>query len=246
MAENTLNLTPYGVGAGYWQVKPENGELVVQIVNNKPVVSSRQIAEKFEKEHFNVMRDIENIIGGVLKIEDTPDQMFFKTTYIHEQNGQKYPMYLMNRDGFSLLVMGFTGEKALDWKLKFIKAFNAMEAKLKLIEQQELGRIIERQRSKEIRRTLTDVIRDCVPESPHKKFMYKNFTDLVYKSIYGKNCKQLKTELGLSKDDNLRDVFSKEELEVIETKEDLVRTLVKSGYSYNEIKLILAKSYITG
>ena len=103
---------------------------------------------------------------------------------------------------------------------------------------------VARALSKEARRTLTDEIRDCIPDSPHKRFAYKNFTDLVYKSIYGKNCKQLKTELGLSKDDNLRDVFSKEELEVIETREDLVRTLVKSGYSYNEIKLILAKSYI--
>ena len=48
-------------------------------------------------------------------------------------------MYLMDRDGFSFLAMGFTGEKADTWKLDFIDAFNAMENKLKLIEQQEIG-----------------------------------------------------------------------------------------------------------
>ena len=63
------------------------------------------------------------------KMVETP--MFFKTTYVHEQNGQTYPMYLMNRDGFSLLVMGFTGAKALEWKLKYIEAFNEMEQQQK-------------------------------------------------------------------------------------------------------------------
>lgn len=242
MTENTLNLTPYGVGAGFWQAKPENEELI-QVVNNKPVVSSRQVAEKFGKNHFDVLRALTAKLQSVNG--DRLSKHFSKSEY-KDASGKANTMYLMDRDGFSFLVMSFTGEKADKWKLDFIDAFDAMEAKLKLIEQQELGRLIERQRSKEIRRTLTDVIRDCVPESPHKKFTYKNFTDLIYKSIYGKNCKQLKAELGLSKDDNLRDVFSKEELEIIETKEDLVRTLVKSGYSYNEIKLILAKSYITG
>lgn len=97
--------------------------------NGQVVVSSREVAENFGKEHRNVMRDVENIISqGVLKNEQTP--MFFKTEYVHEQNGQSYPMYLMNRDGFTLLAMGFTGKEALEWKLKYIDAFNQMEQKL--------------------------------------------------------------------------------------------------------------------
>lgn len=56
--------------------------------------------------------------------------MFYKTEYVHEQNGQSYPMYLMNRDGFTLLAMGFNGKAALEWKLKYIAAFNEMEKKL--------------------------------------------------------------------------------------------------------------------
>lgn len=104
-------------------------DIILSTQNGEPVASSRQIAESFGKEHRNVMRDIENLMtAGVLKNEQTP--MFYKTEYTHEQNGQTYPMYLMNRDGFTLLAMGFTGKAALEWKLKYIAAFNEMEKKL--------------------------------------------------------------------------------------------------------------------
>lgn len=103
-------------------------DIILSMQNGEPVVSSRQIAESFEKRHDHVMRDIEDIMRGLPKNGDTP--MFYKTEYVHEQNGQSYPMYLMNRDGFTLLAMGFTGKAALEWKLKYIAAFNDMEKKL--------------------------------------------------------------------------------------------------------------------
>lgn len=109
-------------------------ENLVEIRDNQVVVSSRQVAEYFGKEHRNILRDIENIIiqGSMLNFEHT--QMFHKTTYINEQNKQQYPMYLMNKDGFSLLVMGFTGKEALKWKIKYIEAFNDMEQYLKQLQ----------------------------------------------------------------------------------------------------------------
>ncbi len=58
-----------------------------------------------------------------------PKKLFYKGEYEHPQNKQVYPMYFMNRDGFTLLAMGFTGEKALEFKLKYIQAFNQMEEK---------------------------------------------------------------------------------------------------------------------
>jgi len=103
-------------------------DIILSMQNGEPVVSSRQIAESFEKRHDHVMRDIEDIVRGLPKNGDTP--MFYKTEYVHEQNGQSYPMYLMNRDGFTLLAMGFNGKAALEWKLKYIAAFNEMEKKL--------------------------------------------------------------------------------------------------------------------
>ena len=100
-------------------------DIILSTRNGEPVVSSRQIAESFGKEHKNVMQSIENISAE----NSAVTQMFFKTTYT-AGTGKAYPMYLMNRDGFSLLVMGFTGKAALEWKLKYMAAFNEMEKKL--------------------------------------------------------------------------------------------------------------------
>ena len=93
--------------------------------NGQVVVSSREVAENFGKEHRNVIQSIENISAE----NSAVTQMFFKTTYT-AGTGKAYPMYLMNRDGFTLLAMGFTGKEALEWKLKYIDAFNQMEQKL--------------------------------------------------------------------------------------------------------------------
>lgn len=93
------------------------------------LTNSILVAKKFEKDHQHILRDIRNLMEGVSKIGDTP--MFEETSYIHPQNGQEYPMFVMNRDGFTLLAMGFTGDKALRFKLEYIKAFNVMEKTIK-------------------------------------------------------------------------------------------------------------------
>lgn len=105
-------------------------ELVFKGESNQVLTNSLLVAEKFGKEHQHVLRDVRNLInGGVSKIGDTP--AFAEATYIHPQNGQEYPMFIMNRDGFTLLAMGFTGEKALQFKLEYINAFNKMEEAIK-------------------------------------------------------------------------------------------------------------------
>ena len=159
-------------------------------------------------------------------------------------NGKTNPMYLMNRDGFSLLAMGFTGKEALEWKLKYIDAFNKMEAKLKLIEQQEIGRLIERIKGKEIRRTLTDAIKENVPDSPYKKFMYKNFTDLVYKSVFGMTTRQIRIARGLKKNANVRDFLSEKELKKVKAAECIVKGYLDMGDTYVEINDALAGKFI--
>ena len=103
-------------------------EKKIEVVNNNGqlVVSSRQVAENFGKRHDHVMRDI------VAYQKDVPNfgEMFYETTS-PDAYGRAQKTYLMNRDGFSLLAMGFTGSKALEWKLKYIQAFNEMEKALK-------------------------------------------------------------------------------------------------------------------
>lgn len=101
--------------------------------NDRIVTSSRNVARDFDKRHDHVIRDIENVILGLPKNGEA-QQMFYETYYTHEQNKQVYRKFLMNRDGFTLLVMGFTGKKAMEFKLKYINAFNEMKRQ---IEQQQ-------------------------------------------------------------------------------------------------------------
>ena len=100
-------------------------DIILSTQNGEPVVSSRQIAENFGKEHKNVLQTIDNMTAENSAVL----QMFHLSEYTTSQN-KKLPMYLMNRDGFTLLAMGFTGKAALEWKLKYIQAFNEMEKKL--------------------------------------------------------------------------------------------------------------------
>lgn len=127
---------------------------LINITNQKGnlIVSSREVAKNFEKEHFNVTRDIENIIETLkntdnsklrsqpIKIEGLKnstheksevkiEDLFLESEFEHK--GNSYKEYLLTRDGFTLLAMGFTGKKALEWKLKYIEAFNKMEKALK-------------------------------------------------------------------------------------------------------------------
>jgi len=100
-------------------------------------VSSLQIAHDFGKRHDHIIRDIENLIAETstensanLTTQNWGVKKFFsESSYINER-GRTYRCYDMTRDGFSLLVMGFTGKKALEWKLKYIEAFNSMEKQL--------------------------------------------------------------------------------------------------------------------
>lgn len=96
---------------------------LINIKNDEAVTTSLKVAEAFGKQHGKVIRSIE-------KFNETKnglvEKMFKKSTY-KDAKGENRPMYYINRDGFSLLVMGFTGKKALEWKLKYIEAFNQME-----------------------------------------------------------------------------------------------------------------------
>ena len=128
-------------------------EIVISNNNGTLTVSSIQVAQDFEKRHDHITRDIENLIeqakshcsklSGENLIEQAESHspilgtensavksMFIETTYTNER-GREYKCYNMTRDGFSLLVMGFTGAKALEWKLKYIQAFNEMERQLR-------------------------------------------------------------------------------------------------------------------
>lgn len=99
-------------------------DIILSTQNGEPVASSREVAKRFGKEHKHVLAAIRQILAA----ENSATKFFHETAF--EYRGQRFPEYLMNRDGFSLLAMGFTGKEAVQWKLKYIQAFNEMEKQL--------------------------------------------------------------------------------------------------------------------
>lgn len=92
--------------------------------------NSRVVADAFEKEHKDVLRSIDGIVSAKPELigrNFAPNVIKVKTGF---GGGREVRAFEMDRDGFTLVAMGFTGEKALDWKLAFIEAFNRMETAL--------------------------------------------------------------------------------------------------------------------
>ena len=109
-------------------IKHIHKDVVVTRKDGELVVTSRQIARDFEKRHADVLRDIEVYKN---RISTTQFCTLFIESEYRASNGKMNKEYLLTRDGFSFLVMGFTGVKADEWKLKYIEAFNKMEQAIK-------------------------------------------------------------------------------------------------------------------
>jgi Rha family phage regulatory protein len=114
-------------------------EIILQNKDGQILVSSRDVAEKFGKQHSSVLKTIygenrkgnhvEGLSDEILASGNPLTKYFIESSYVNR--GKDYKECLMTRDGFSLVVMGFTGKEATEWKLKYINAFNKMEEELK-------------------------------------------------------------------------------------------------------------------
>lgn len=160
--------------------------------NKFVVVESRIIAEIFNKKHFNVIRDIEEMskkvdelkFEGNSKISNTP--YFIKSEYI-TANKRKQPCYLVTPKGFHLLTMSYTGDEALILKLKYIDKFEQMESLLR--ERQTTEWLQCRNKGKLVRRNETDMLQQLIlyaqeqDKDANAKFVYSNYTKLVNKTV---------------------------------------------------------------
>lgn len=97
--------------------------------DGRAVTTSREVARLFGKDHRNVLRDIDALIEAEPALRGPLN--FEQTQHLEPSNGQTYRQYEMTRDGFVLLAMGFTGAKALKFKMGYIAAFNAMEERIR-------------------------------------------------------------------------------------------------------------------
>ena len=209
--------------------------MLVKIVGAKNeeqiVTSSRMVAEKFEKRHSDVLRSIANL-------ECSPEftQRNFALSSYKDESGKENKEYLITKDGFVMLAMGFTGEKAFRFKEAYINAFNSMAQDLKRIYAERQQWVIEREKGKLVRHILTDTIKMKVVDSPHKKFMYPNYTRLIYKILFGKTFKELQLQYQIKEKESLRDHLTGEELKELEEMEMLVSSLIGLGWGYDQVK----------
>lgn len=102
-----------------------NCEVEFEVANNGVLTTSLSVANVFNKRHSDILAQIREFPQ-----DDFTERNFPLSEYT-DATGRKLPMYNLTRDGFSLLVMGFTGERAYKWKIEFIAAFNKMEAMIK-------------------------------------------------------------------------------------------------------------------
>lgn len=156
---------------------------LVQIRNNEAICTSLEVSESFHKRHDRVLRAIDDLIKSLPKNEE---RSYFWISQRKAADGQMHRIYFMNRDGFSLLVMGFTGKKALEWKLKYIKAFNIMEKHLQ--EKSTESWRLERKQGKLSRRAETDVIKQLVEYakeqgSAHADMLYITYSKLANNAV---------------------------------------------------------------
>lgn len=179
---------------------------LVEVRNNQVVVSSRQVAKRFSKEHKNVLVSIREILSA----EKSADKFYELSSY--KYRGRELPEYYMNRDGFALLVMGFTGKIALQWKVKYINAFNEMEAELlkPQLKNTENDNLHINPKNEEFKKLLSEglslvsTLKDLLTEWPYSYRTIKGhegyretviyFTYLLYRKMM--DTKYIKFELG--------------------------------------------------
>lgn len=113
-------------------IKTSDITLSLHTLNGKtvPAVTSLQVAEAFGKRHDHVLRDIADLLSQTPEIFVEPNFGEYEAEYFTGFGMKKTPAYLLSKDGFTLLTMGYTGERAMRFKVAYIQRFNEMEAEL--------------------------------------------------------------------------------------------------------------------
>ena len=182
---------------------------IVQIIREQATCTSRDVAANFGKRHKQVLRDIDSLIKDMPKNEP-----IFYETKLPDEYGRNQRAYIMNRDGFTLLAMGFTGKKALVWKLKYIEAFNAMEKVLH--EKLTLEWRETRAAGKLTRKAETDIIQKLIEYAKEQGSQNSDKLYIVYSRLANKAA-------GVK----CRDVASIKELNHLEEAEEMILKVIR-------------------
>ena len=172
--------------------------------NDTARVDSLFVAEFFEKQHKHVLRDIERITEPKSGLSENFIQSNFKADSYKDSTGRKLPCYFMTRDGFTMLVMGYSGQKAMKFKELYIQKFNEMEQFIKTL--------VSARKEFPL---LTDNIK-LLHENP-KPYHFSNECDMINRIVTGMSAKQFRIANGIEKGKSIRPYLSDEEITMLET-----------------------------
>lgn len=198
--------------------------------NGKAFCSSRQVAEEFGKRHADVLRAIEKITAPTSGVSaDFNERNFALVTY-KDAKGERRPEYLMTKDGFAILAMGFTGKKAMRFKEAYIRRFNEMETFIRSL-----------QAAKMEFPAFTDAIMAAHEEPKH--YHFSNEINMIYRIVLGMDAKAFREKRGLPKGEVIRPYLTAEQIRAIETLQRVDIGLIIAVPEYGQRKQILAQHY---
>ena len=201
---------------------------LVEIVSERkgvPITTSRKIAQAFEKEHKNVLRDIESIL-----IDDEFSRLNFELSN-YKSRGKRYPEYILTKNGFTLLVMGYTGEKAMRFKKAYICQFDAMESFIKSVQSAKMDYP-----------ALTRAIEQAHEEP--KFYHFSNEINMINRIVLGTDAKHFKEENGIDKEENsIRPYLTAEQIKAIEELQRIDIGLLVANIEFEQRKQIMKSHY---
>lgn len=194
-------------------------------------VDSRFVAEAFEKTHKDVLQSIKKISAPESGWSPEFTERNFSPSYYKDVTGRKQPCFAMTRDGFTALVMGYTGKKAAQFKEAYIRRFNEMDTFIRTL--------------REARQTfplLTDSI-SRNHEEP-KPYHYSNECDMINRIVLGMPAKQYRLQHGIPDGESIRPYLTPEQITLIDELQITDVGLLESDTDYQERKKILKRRYL--
>ncbi len=204
---------------------------LVVLHDSVPMVDSVLVGKKFKKDHRQILDAIRRVEPESIEFWHAN---FCASTY--RVRGKDYENYLMTRDGFSLIAMGFTGKEALQWKISYINAFNAMEKQL-TTHNDSLEWKQARVQIKEVRKSFTDTVKEFVEYatkqgSKSASMYYCNITKMEYAAL------EL-VEKGQKVPGDFRNTLDLMDLSFLTTAEQIARAALLDGmnrkFPYKEV-----------
>jgi len=206
----------------------KNPEYGLYEKNNQIFCDSLQVANELKKRHDHVLRDIENKINDISKSNEPKfgEINFLKDAYKDDRN-RKQTRYLMTKDGFTFLVTSYSGIKATNFKIDYIRRFSQME---QFIQSLQITKLEFPE--------FTNAIMNAYKEPKH--YHFSNEINMINKIVLGLSSKQFKEENNIDKKtSSIRPYLTQEQIKAIETLQRFDIGLVTMEPDYNKRKEIL-------